>query len=109
MPVPKSCSHNLFTNVLETNGLRLSVIHSAIPMRFGFVKLKELLRTFGMPGETTSPLTFQFPRMKTWVFLTFSTLLSIIIGVFGGFFLNKSQYKLSIDFLDGSPSFPGKA
>ena len=61
-----------------------------------------------MPGETTSPLTFQFPRMKTWVFLAFSGLLSIIMGVFGGFFLNKAQYKLSIAFFPGSPSFPGK-
>ena len=34
---------------------------------------------------------------------------NLLVAVFGGFFLNKVQYKLSIVFLDGSRLFPGKA
>src|SRR5688572_4468976 len=92
MPVPKSCSHNLFTIVLDTSGFLLSVSHIARPSLFfgalaGIAKLNEL----GTAGSTSFPKVNLLPLSKTFVLRHIHEGFSIITGVVGTSAFTKFQ------------------
>src|SRR5215471_18531002 len=90
-PVPKSCSHTRFTIVRAVSGLSLLVIHIARPNRLCGAFLGRGFNECGTAAVTTSPLTSQLPRSKTFVGRCIDNGLSIMIGVVGTFVVSNDQ------------------